>query len=200
MHRRWAAAVLAASAGFSVVETSAVLAGSTLLAASAAPQVKEYVESARQVKAAGDVRVIAGSIIRLMWNVGKIGRHQRPPPQLLIGAGETPQATTPDTNPWTLAAGVGPVQPLEAHLVDNAAGYSVDRGDSLRWRGPYLEGLSADPWGRRYAVNVGLIEEKGGRAVFVLSPGPNGTVETPYSSVGIRVGGDDVIGLVGSGP
>ena len=182
-----------------MVETSAVLAGTTLLTASAAPQIKEYVESARLVKAAGDVKVIAGSIIRLAWNVGKIGRHQRPPPAMLVGAGETPQATTPETNPWTLAVGVGPVQRLEAHLVDNAAGYTVEGGDGVRWRGPYLEGLSADPWGWRYAVNVGLIEERGGRAVVVISAGPNGTVETPYNMVGLRIGGDDVIGLVGSG-
>lgn len=199
MHRRWAAAAFAASAGFSAVETSAVLAGTSLLTASAAPQIKEYVESARQVKATGDVRVIAASIIRLSWHVGPIGRHQRLRPAMLVSDGETPLATLPAAGPWTFATDEGAVQSLGAHLVDNAAGYSVERGEAARWRGPYLEGLSADPWGWRYAVNVGLIPGTAGMAVFVISPGPNGSIETPFEMVGLKTGGDDLIGLIGSG-
>lgn len=199
MPRRWAAAWFAAAAGFSMVETSAVLAGTSLLTVSAAPQIQEYIETARKTKAAGDVRVLALSILRLSWNVGTIGRHQPTRPTMLVGDGETPLATLPAAIRWTLKTDDGAVQSLGAHLVDNAAGYTAEGGAAFRWRGPYLEGLSADPWGWRYAVNVGLIKGTSGMAVFVISAGPNGEIETPYEMVGLKVGGDDLVGLIGSG-
>ena len=200
MGRRWAAvAFVASAAGFSAIETSAVLAATSLLSATAAPQIQEYVESARSIKAAGDVRVIAVSIVRLTFNVGKIGRHQRQPPTLLVSEGDTPGVGTADERPWAAALDEGAVQPLGAHLVDNAAGYDAARAHASRWRGPYMDGLSADPWGFRYGVNVGLFGGRGGQSVFVLSAGPNGLIETPFAVVGLRQGGDDVVSVIGSG-
>jgi hypothetical protein len=62
--------------------------------------------------------------------------------------------------------------------------------------------IGADPWGNCYIVNVGSgsgfdASSSGwapARAVWVLSAGSNGTIETPYgqSSANAAVGGDDV--------
>jgi len=61
------------------------------------------------------------------------------------------------------------------------------------WNGPYLPGLSPDPWGRAYLVNVdGWID--GREVAMVLSAGPNGRVETAATEN--RPGGDDVILLL----
>ena len=61
--------------------------------------------------------------------------------------------------------------------------------------------LRSDPWGNRYLVNTGVLQtgdadeasfEPG--AVWVLSAGPNGLVETPYAApaVSAALGGDDI--------
>lgn len=200
MHRRWAAAAfLASAAGFSAVETSAVLAATSLLSATAVPHIQEYVASARTIKAAGDVRVIAVSILRLTFDVGRIGRDQRLRPAMLVSAGDVPVASTVDQRPWGAPLDGAAVQTLDAHLVDNAAGYTAARDQPSRWRGPYVDSMSADPWGFRYAVNVGLLGGRDGQAVLVLSAGPNGLVETPFAMVGLRQGGDDVVSVIGSG-
>ena len=62
------------------------------------------------------------------------------------------------------------------------------------------EGLSRDPWGNPYVVNIGLLKETApagsgdASAVWVLSAGPNSIVETAYRlpARSASVGGDDV--------
>ena len=51
-----------------------------------------------------------------------------------------------------------------------------------------------DPWGNRYLVNAGLLSDEASAAVWVLSAGPNGIVETPYraSTTSSGLGGDDI--------
>lgn len=197
MDRNWWRAAVVASAGFSAVETSVVLLSTTLLSATAAPHVQEYLDQAHLTKAVGDVKVIAVSIIRLTFDVGRIGRHLRQPSALLVSDGQTPDATLPDARPWIVAVNDDPQHSLGAHLVDNAAGYPVAGGRGFGWKGPYMDGLSADPWGSRYAVNVGKPDRQAGESVIVLSPGPNRLVETPFDMVGLRLGGDDIAGLIG---
>lgn len=198
--RRTAAALcLSSCAGFSAAETTAIMAATSILSATAAPQIQDYLESARAVKASGDVRVIAVSIVRLMSHVHRLRYEEKIRPALLVSDGEIPAAADPTASRWTLPLDGRDVQPLAAHLVDNAAGYSAEAGHAGRWRGPYMENLSPDPWGSRYAANVGLLEAVGGQVVLVLSAGPNGVIETPFETVGLRLGGDDVAGMIGRG-
>lgn len=196
---RVAAAVAFSAAGFSTVETSAVIAAVSLVSGTAAPHIQEYLDMAHATKALGDVRVIALSLFRLTIHVGPLGGHQWVRPTLLVSDGKVPESAGPATTPWTAPLDERVTQSLAAHLVDNAAEYSVAAADPLRWRGPYMEGISADPWGSRYAVNVGFFQgAASGRAVFVVSPGPNRLIETPFEMVGLRTGGDDVIGMIGT--
>jgi hypothetical protein len=194
-----AALLLTSPAGFSTAETTAVIAATSILSATATPHIQEYLENAKTVKAIGDTRVIALSIVRLASDVQQIRSDQTVPPSVLVTEGEVPAAANPDARPWTRAVEGREVQPLAAHLMSNDAGYPIERGHPRRWRGPYMVGLSPDPWGSRYAVNVGLLEGTGGHAVVVVSPGPNGAIETPFEAVGLQPGGDDVIGLIGRG-
>ncbi len=74
----------------------------------------------------------------------------------------------------------------------------------MGWSGPYLpESPGPDPWGRRYVVNIGLIpsadsptEDRGPArfAVWVMSAGPNGVIETSYRQpIGnAALAGDDI--------
>ena len=61
--------------------------------------------------------------------------------------------------------------------------------------------LRSDPWGNRYLVNTGALQTSEPedastdlRALWVLSAGPNGLVETPYAAPAVSavVGGDDI--------
>lgn len=95
---------------------------------------------------------------------------------------------------------------LDAYLVNNDRGYHVRRpGESNGWNGPYVSTtLPGDPWGKQYMVNARWLD--GGstaadaagharRAVYIVSAGANGVVETPYEQkiTDARVWGDDIV-------
>jgi hypothetical protein len=70
------------------------------------------------------------------------------------------------------------------------------------WRGAYQQEFPADPWGNRYAVNIGntinATNATLSYALWVLSAGPNGTLETefnpntPPAGTVLTTGGDDI--------
>lgn len=94
---------------------------------------------------------------------------------------------------------------LDNHLVKNLPGFTL-RGSNTNkgWNGPYLNtSIGADPWGNRYLVNVAYLDAEMGvadaqgvskNAVFVLSAGPNQTIETPFTQpiVNAEAFGDDI--------
>ncbi|MEI6669923.1 MAG: hypothetical protein WCP29_17375 [Acidobacteriota bacterium] len=88
--------------------------------------------------------------------------------------------------PWTtlFSADV-----LAAHLRFNGRAYpAAASGTVTGWNGPYLgRDITSDPWGHAYLVNTALLRDNDGmmgvrfaNAVFVLSAGPNGVIETPF--------------------
>ncbi len=89
--------------------------------------------------------------------------------------------------------------------MSNAAAYTLKNATAqFGWNGPYLSStIGADAWNNRFAVNVGLIDTTAGAetaaggpksAVWVISAGPNGQIETAYSQpiTAAVVGGDDI--------
>lgn len=92
---------------------------------------------------------------------------------------------------------------LDLHLRINGRGYpAASGGPGTGWNGPYLgKNVPGDPWGRQYLVNSAFLRglpPGPGRcthcAVFVLSAGPNGLVETPFQQpiANANVFGDDL--------
>jgi type II secretory pathway pseudopilin PulG len=73
------------------------------------------------------------------------------------------------------------------------------------WNGPYVSKLPpADPWGDKYLVNIGLMQQTvaqndstAGRrlAVFVISAGPDRLLQTRFEQLadGFVTGGDDIV-------
>lgn len=95
---------------------------------------------------------------------------------------------------------------LDDHLTTNRRGYRFRKpGESGGWNGPYLSAkLKGDPWGKQYVVNSQWLD--GGstaadgdgrprRAVFVVSAGANGIIETPFeqSITEAQAFGDDIV-------
>jgi hypothetical protein len=62
-------------------------------------------------------------------------------------------------------------------------------GGEERWRGPYVERVPLDPWGRAYVVRLGG-SERSTSPIVVVSAGPDGVVDTQPGRSAIA--GDDV--------
>jgi type II secretory pathway pseudopilin PulG len=100
--------------------------------------------------------------------------------------------------------------------VDEARDYQYKEPslpDQAGWNGAYVQDIPADPWGRKYLVNLHYAiagtdhqfspEAHQWNPLYVLSAGPNGLIETPVgqhekSAPGVepQPGGDDIITVV----
>lgn len=184
--------------GFSPAETTVILSAMTILAVTAAPTVIDYVSQARDIKASGDVQVLSHALSRLLFDVTKLrpsaGSVQ--PPQMLVGPGDPATAAEAGGEAWLAPVDGTSVHAMGEHLFTNGVGYPKRPafGFAKGWNGPYVDGLTTDPWGRRYSSNAGLAWG----TVVVLSAGPNGAVETPFRGEGHRAVGDDVVAVIGN--
>ena len=95
---------------------------------------------------------------------------------------------------------------LDDHLLTNRRGYRDRRpGEYGGWNGPYLSApVKGDPWGNQFLVNAVWLDGGGSavdslgnrrRAVFVVSAGTNGILETPFEQpiTDARAQGDDIV-------
>lgn len=195
--------------GFTLIELTVVLAVIVTLALLLTPSIANFINDSRTVRAKSDCQTIAGAIVQFYRDTGFFPQwvtstrggagSQASRLQVLVSQGNIPLEDMP--TPWT----VGPVGSLADQLLANVPGYALRTATSdYGWNGPYLSSeLGSDPWGNRYLVNIGLIDTSAsiqtaaGRVkagVWVLSAGPNGTIETQFSQGALSavLGGDDI--------
>lgn len=196
--------------GFTLIELTVVLAVIVTLALTLAPSIANSITEARVARARNDCQTIASGMYQFyrdtgffpVWTLARDGGRGTPANrvQVLVSQGNVPFEDVP--SPWT----TGVAGSLADQLVTNAPGYALRSATAqFGWNGPYFSSqLTADPWGNRYAVNVALVDlspgaaTAGGQAkmaVWVLSAGPNGIIETPFAQsilTAVRPGGDDV--------
>jgi prepilin-type N-terminal cleavage/methylation domain-containing protein len=196
--------------GFTLIELTVVLAVIVTLALVLTPSIANSINEARVARARNDCQTIASGIYqfyrdtgffptwRLAQNGGAGTAANRL--QVLVSQGNVPVEDVASL--WT----TGVAGSLADQLVTNAPGYALRTATSqFGWNGPYFSSqLMADPWGNRYAVNAALVDLSPGAAtasgqakmaVWVLSSGPNGIVETPFAQsilTALRPGGDDI--------
>lgn len=120
---------------------------------------------------------------------------------VFLGPGMTPRTPRRDADALRWTSGVTDL--LNEQLIENSSAYEV-RYETHTWRGPYLmTPLSADPWNNAYVMNIEMLSLEPGsrdkdgrpkRAVFVLSAGPNGIIDTPYEQPITKadLAGDDI--------
>lgn len=189
-----------AARGFSVTEVTTILTALTILSGVAAPAVTTYIEDAKLVRARGDVRTIAISMVRLMNDVGPERAREDgwATYDLLVGRGLAPAEATATSRSWALPAGAR-VGRLDDQLITNAPEYSVRQGRAqFGWRGAYIQDpVAADPWGQRYAVNVAAMKSPVFDTV-ALSAGADGIVESAFERDGLPTAGDDIVSIVSS--
>ncbi len=186
----------------------AIAAGLAIAAVLAWPAVRQTRDAARLERSRRDASAIAGALVRFYQDNGFFplwdqmtaeGPQRLGPIDLLVSDGSAPDA--PAHSSWS----TGRQGRLADELVTNAPSYAVrEDPDSMGWSGPYLpEAPGPDPWGRRYVVNIGLIpsadappDQPGSAkyAVWVLSAGPDGVIQTPYRQLiaDATLAGDDI--------
>ena len=195
--------------GFTLTELTVVLGVIVTLALVLTPAIGNFVTDARLARARNDCPVIASAIVEFYrdngffpsWTLAQNGGPGLPQNRvlLLVSPGNIPQEDQPSL--WT----TGVAGLLSEQLVNNIPGYSLRTMRSQNgWNGPYLSSeISTDPWGNRYVVNIELLDtsasattRSGGvkAAVWVLSAGPNGFIETTFaqSILTAALGGDDI--------
>jgi len=177
--------------GLTLTETLALLAVLAAFVALAVPIVLGMLRSGRRARVRHELNAIALGVAAYARDVGYYpGAKASALPRLTVLCTEGRFPAAAGVLPpgyWHEATQIG----LADYLVSSAA------SPQDRWAGPYLnETIGPDAWGHAYLINI----SDGGRdpwiskrAVFVLSAGPNGVIETHFNQpVGdALLGGDD---------
>jgi type II secretory pathway pseudopilin PulG len=189
--------------GLSLIELTVVLAVAVTIALILTPSISSLLADSRVERARSDCGLIAEALARFYNDNGtlpiwkQVQTAQRPGilVDVLLTAG-TPLAIQPGSR-WT----TGNADTLARQLIWNAPKYPRPTlALKLGWAGPYLSVIPGpDPWGHPYLVNVGAVAADAApnrvpNAMWVLSPGPNGRVDTTFVQPAARasLGGDDI--------
>lgn len=147
------------------------------------PMIEGYTNRAKIIRARREVRTI-GMIVQIFLADMSLGRKPLESPEgaplnLMVSSGQVPEAANVDALGWLRAAESPDVAPFEDYLLDNVCGFPKSEGGRPGWNGPYLNTAPmADPWGNRYACNVGVLRD--GFVPIVVSAGPDGRISLPY--------------------
>jgi len=165
--------------GFTLVEVIVVAGIIAILAGILVPLILKEIDEARITRAYADVRSISTAVIILKKDTGKwpnLDGSCDPNVTMLLGDGLWPGNT-------------GAMNFSQALTMTFDTYFFTDNGCyGSRWKGPYMAYVSADPWGNKYMVNADGFAGTG--AVWVISAGPNGALETDASNIILT--GDDV--------
>lgn len=170
-------------AGFTLVEVIVIVAILAILAGILVPMIFSQIDEARITRAEADCKSISSALLVSRKDLGfwpnLYGASCAPAMTLMYSAG---------TQPAGLAA-MGFDATTMARFRDVLMRDDEECYDSAMYKGPYLPGVEADPWGNQYVLSASNFNVAAG-VVYVLSAGPNGTLETPLNS--IALGGDDI--------
>ena len=203
--------------GFTLLEIIVVLAVLGALAAMLTPVVFRYIDDANRTRAQNDASAIAAAINQMYKDTGRwpfyaattgagpivwaSGDAEILTSNDACDTGDQDLATCDVTAPAVgSSSGWAHTQKADSitnQLIENTPTYNTN--GARAWRGPYLDAIPAlDPWGRSYLVNIRKADpgDTTVEAVFVLSSGANGTIETNGDSLATSnpvVGGDDIV-------
>ena len=182
--------------GFTLIEMVVILAVIGILAAVLTPMLTSYISDAKQRRAESDVRTIGAAICAFnkdlrKWPIYETKDAATPVNVLYSGDPDAAEAADAAAKGFDTSSNA---DTLENQLITNAPDYSTS--GKRKWRGPYLESIDADPWGHRYYVSViGLQPGNSDNAAFVLSAGPDGTIDTDAEQTvsGFSAEDDDIV-------
>jgi prepilin-type N-terminal cleavage/methylation domain-containing protein len=197
------------NSGFTLIEMVVVLAVVAILAAILTPTIAKNIDDAKIARANNEVQVIAAAMGSFYKDVGRWPTKTDAAStadfySLLYGDGN-PMTNDDEFN--STGAWVAIADTFANHLARNTPGgasiaanqYAIT--GELKWKGPYITSIPADPWGTHYSCNVRSFwfdAAHMGYAIFVLSAGANRAADTDHdldkSAVITPVAADDDVG------
>jgi prepilin-type N-terminal cleavage/methylation domain-containing protein len=194
------------SKGFTLIELAVVLAIIAILAAIITPLVTNYLDQARLARAQADLRTLADAVKLYQRDTGRYPIYDSSGAyssdsvsKAVVGsnAGNTPTDGGGGAS-WTLSSQLAATS-LELYLNNNYSGVGVSSFPKATFNGPYIGALDSDPWGNKYLLNAGDLTRGSSSHAFVLSAGPNGTIETTRdvaTTATLTPGGDDLVSMI----
>jgi prepilin-type N-terminal cleavage/methylation domain-containing protein len=194
--------------GFTLIEVIVAIAVVAILAGVITPSVIKHLDDSKRARALNDCLVIGSTIGSFYKDVGYMPSKNSAGQNtinLLVSQGNTPTQAA-GINNWNTATTNAAVDLLSNHMSANTpksqtANVYPTTG-AFAWRGSYHTEFPADPWGNRYAVNIGNSRNNTNPAlsypIWVLCAGPNGIIETPFNpnipaaGTVLTTGGDDI--------
>ncbi len=201
------------SQGFTLIEVIVAIAVVAILAGIITPSVIKHLDDSKHSRSQNDCLVIGTAVSSFykdtarwpnMNAAGAVGVT------LLVSQGNIP-ALAAGVNTWNSALNTSNADILSNHLSANTPKTQTANvyptavsapGSEFIWRGPYQNEFPPDPWGNRYAVNIGNVTVTAAatsNAVWVLSAGRDGIIQTPWNPAAPAVGtvvtatGDDIV-------
>jgi prepilin-type N-terminal cleavage/methylation domain-containing protein len=195
--------------GFTLIEVIVAIAVVAILAGVITPSVIKHLDDAKRARAQNECLVIGSAIASFYKDTARFPTMDaagRTRITLLVSEGNTP-ARASGINTWNTATTSASADLLSNHLSTNTPKAQTSNiypeTGQFAWRGAYHSEFPADPWGNRYAVNIGNTinptNTSRSYALWVLSAGPNGIVETEFNPDTPPVGtilaarGDDIV-------
>jgi general secretion pathway protein G len=194
------------SKGFTLIELAVVLAVIAVLAAILTPMVTSYLDQARLSRAQADLRTLADAVKLYQRDTGRYPIYDSSSAytsdsvsKVVIGGnnGNTPADGAGGAS-WGLSTQLATTS-LELYLNNNYSGVSASTFPKATFNGPYIGTLDSDPWGNKYLLNAGDLTRSSSNHAFVISAGPNGTIETTRdiaTTTNLAAGGDDLISVI----
>jgi prepilin-type N-terminal cleavage/methylation domain-containing protein len=194
--------------GFTLIEVIVAIAVVAILAGMITPSIIKHMDDSKRARALNDCHVIGSAIGSFYKDLGRMPTMDAAGATsvtLLVGTGNIPTLAAGVTT-WNSATTVATCDLLSNHLSANSPKSQTANmyptttsapGSELVWRGPYQPSIPADPWGNRYAVNIGNMTSAY-PVVWVISPGPDGIIQTsfnpaaPAAGTTLNVTGDDI--------
>ncbi|MCP4156295.1 MAG: prepilin-type N-terminal cleavage/methylation domain-containing protein [bacterium] len=182
--------------GFTLIEMVVVLAVVAILAAILTPTITQNMNDAKIARATNEAQVIGAAMASFFKDTGRWPTKTDAASTAdfyyvlngdgnAMNAGSTSAVWSSDGGTWAAQKDT-----FHNHLARNTPGdasaeanqYAIT-GD-LRWKGPYITEIKADPWGTHYSCNVISFWYNAayrGYAIFVLSAGSNRQANTAYN-------------------
>jgi prepilin-type N-terminal cleavage/methylation domain-containing protein len=199
--------------GFTLIEVIVAIAVVAILAGIITPSVIKHIDDSKRARAQNDCLVIGSAIASFYKDVARMPNMNAAGNAgivLLVSDGNTPTLATGATI-WNRALTNNTCDLLANHMSSNAPKAQTAKqyptvtsapGSEFQWRGPYQPSFPPDPWGNRYAVNIGNMTSTNpalSNALWVLSAGPDGIVQTAFNpntpalGTTLATAGDDIV-------
>ena len=182
--------------GFTLMEMAIVLAIISVLIVVLTPIVSSYLERARIDRTQMDLQHLAAAIIQFHTDTQKWPIYASPwdgnpthAADAMKTNGVEAQIATGVLAGWTLTTTGNIIE------VMNSNSLSLDTTGVHAWRGPYAT-FDMDPWGTAYYLTSKNFAPGSTKAGYLVSAGPNQTIDTQYEQERTDPfvsGGDDLV-------